>query len=112
GLLRQPLDTAHASPGCGLPGPGGAFLPVFLPGLDRPAHLRQLVPQRIPAGQDVAADLDLTGAPAVAPWPAFRWAGCALAGLGLFVVVLWLTGWVAGVVLGFLAAGWGVGSAS
>ncbi|HKF16972.1 MAG TPA: hypothetical protein VKF14_07270 [Candidatus Dormibacteraeota bacterium] len=56
----------------------------------------------------MAADLDLTGAPAVAPWPAFRRAVCALAGLGLFVVVLWLTGWAAVLLLGCLAAGWGL----
>ena len=56
----------------------------------------------------MAADLDLTRARAIASWPAARRAVCALAGLGVFVVVLALTGWAAVLLLGCVAAGWGL----
>ena len=56
----------------------------------------------------MAADLDLTGAQAVAAWHAFRRAGCVLAALGVFVIVLGLTGWAAVLLLGCVAAGWGL----
>jgi len=56
----------------------------------------------------VAADLDLTRARAVASWPPVRRVIYALAGLGVFVVLLSLTGWAAVLLLGCVAAGWGL----
>ena len=56
----------------------------------------------------MAADLDLTRARAVASWPPVRRVIYALAGLGVFVVLLSLTGWAAVLLLGCVAAGWGL----
>jgi hypothetical protein len=57
----------------------------------------------------VAADLDLTDASqAAAPLQAGRWAGAALAMVGLLVIVAGLTGWAAVTLLGSVVVGAGL----
>src|SRR5207248_2440989 len=82
-------------------------LPVLLPDLDGAAHLRLVVPERVPPGQDVAADLDLTPTAVAAPRRAGRWIGAGAVGAGL-VVVFVLTGWSALALAGSVIAGAGL----